>query len=58
MSDKDKGCSTYNDTFYPVGPDEQDNCPLTGVKDNGYNEEKFNRFTVEELEVFAVKAIQ
>ena len=53
MSDKDKGCSTYNDTFYPVGPDEQDNCPLTGVKDNGKG--NWNRFTVEELEVFAVK---
>ena len=57
MNAKDKGCSTGNDDHYPVRPDEQGNCPLTGVKDNG-KKNKWNDFTVEELEVFAVKVAE
>ena len=53
MNDKDKGYSTYNNENYPVRPDSQGNDPLTGVKDTG--NDNWNRFTLEELEVFTVK---
>ena len=55
MNGKDNGYSTRNDTYYPVRPDAQGNDPLTGVKDIGKN--YYNRFTVEELEVFTVKLV-
>ena len=53
MSDKDIGGSTCHDDAYPVRPDGQGNCPLTGVIDRG--EDEWNTFTAEEIEVFSVK---
>ena len=56
MKYKEKGLSTLDGYKYPVRPDEQGNCQLTGIMDSGGY--KWNKFTVEELEVFTVKSVQ